>query len=386
MLALWRDQAVNLENVMRVSDPSGLTYYLGTITPNQIMELTFVPCVLKVNDDILNIRTQGGYQREGDRKRMTQIADFYKANLKSIIPPVLLSTRGAWAFSPQSKNSSLGTITASDQVSIIDGQHRLGGLSILAQDDNCPKEISLRHIPFIAVDFESIETEPTEFEIINGKQKGIKPSHLMYIRRNESFWGNAAHMLQTDPDSVFCGRIAISARRDWDLITFKAAQEIVAYTFDHVFCQNAFHPNTDDNQLKAMEILQRYWRSVSEVFDEMWSDIGFLPSPGQQRGTAGGRTKFQFRLLEETGLRAFGRLGSNILLKSWLPGSADVAWDSVNSHLSRVAQNERVQLVMQKLRSHNRDEILAVDPKLIQQGLAGEKTLYSYLYGALERN
>lgn len=375
-----------IENVMRISDPSGLTYYLGSIIPNQIMELTFVPCVLKINDDILNIRTLGGYQREGDRKRMKQIADFYKENPRSIIPPVLLSTRGAWAFSPQSRNSTLGTITTSDQVSIIDGQHRLGGLSILAQDENCPEEISLRHIPFIAVDFESIESEPNEFEIINGKQKGIKPSHLMYIRRNESFEGNAAYMLQTDPDSVFCGRIAISTSKDWDLITFKAAQQIVASTFDPVFRNNAFDIDTEENQLKAMEILQRYWRSVSEVFAEMWSDIGSLPSPRQPKGKTEGRAKFQYRLLEETGLRAFGRLGSNILLKSWLPGSADVAWDSVNLHLTRVAQNERVNLVMQKLRSHNRDAILAVDPRLIQQGLAGEKTLYTYLYGALERN
>lgn len=375
-----------IENVMRISDPSGLTYYLGSIIPNQIMELTFVPCVLKINDDILNIRTLGGYQREGDRKRMKQIADFYKENPRSIIPPVLLSTRGAWAFSPQSRNSTLGKITTSDQVSIIDGQHRLGGLSILAQDENCPEEISLRHIPFIAVDFESIESEPNEFEIINGKQKGIKPSHLMYIRRNESFEGNAAYMLQTDPDSVFCGRIAIATSKDWDLITFKAAQQIVASTFDPVFRNNAFDINTEENQLKAMEILQRYWRSVSEVFAEMWSDIGFLPSPRQPKGKTEGRAKFQYRLLEETGLRAFGRLGSNILLKSWLPGSADVAWDSVNLHLTRVKQNERVNLVMQKLRSHNRDAILAVDPRLIQQGLAGEKTLYTYLYGALERN
>jgi len=377
---------MKLDNVMRVSDPSGLTYYLGTITPAQIMELTFVPCVLNVNDDILNIRTQGGYQREGERKRMSQIADFYKDNPRSIIPPVLLSTRGAWSFTPLTKTSVIGTISATDQVSIIDGQHRLGGLSIIAQDSNCSEEIAQRHIPFVAVEFESIEVEPIEFEIINGKQKGIKPSHLMYIRRNESFYGNAAYMLQTDSESVFFNRIAISTRKESDLITFKSASEIVAHTFDHIFCQNAFHPNTEDNQLKAMDILQKYWRYVSEVFAYMWSDINFLPTPGKAKAAYEGRSKFQYRLLEETGLRAFGRLGSTILLKSWLPGSADIAWDTVEGHLKRVAENDKVQLVMQKLRPHNRDEILQIDPKLIQQGLAGEKTLFSYLYGALERN
>lgn len=73
-----------VNNVLQIVDPSGLTYYLGTITPAQIMELTFVPCVVNVNDDILVIRTQNGYQREGDKKRMKQIKEFYAEHLSLI--------------------------------------------------------------------------------------------------------------------------------------------------------------------------------------------------------------------------------------------------------------------------------------------------------------
>lgn len=375
-----------IKNVMKVIDPSGLTYYLGVINPIQIMELTFVPCVKLINDDVLNIRTQNGYQREGERQRMAQIAEFYTSHTHSIIPPVLLSTRGAWQFSPTQNNSAFGTIEASDQVAIIDGQHRLGGLSILAQNRETDPNLLRRNIPFVAVDFDNVKIESDEFETINGKQKGIKPSHLMYIRRGETFWGNAAFMLQSDADSVFFGRIAISTRSDADLVTFKAMQEIITLTFDNLFCQNAFRPDDEDNQLKAMTVLQSYWRLVSQVFENMWNDIYVLPQPGDKRTSNQGRSKFEYRLLEETGLRALGRLGSNILLKSWITASREIAWQSVEDHLRKVSTDPVVQLVMQKLRPHNREEILQKDPRLIQQGLAGEKTLYTFLYGALERN
>jgi DNA sulfur modification protein DndB len=379
--------STKINNVLQIVDPSGFTYYLGTITPVQIMELTFVPCVVNVNEDVLVIRTQQGYQREGDKKRMGQIRDFYSTNTSSLIPPVLLSTRGAWRFVPKTANATFGSIEATDQAAIIDGQHRLGGLSMIAHGSESSDEALHRNIPFMAVEFSDVKIESDEFEVINGKQKGIKPSHLQYIRKNETFGGNAANMLKEDPDSIFAGRIAISTRADYDLITFKAATDLVAYTFDNLFCQNAFRPDTEENQQKAMSMLLSYWKAVSQIFGNMWADISYLPTPGTNKtATNPGRNKFEYRLLEETGLRAFARLGSNILLKSWMSGSADIAWNTVDDHLRKVANDQTVQLVMQKLKPHNRDQILAIDTKLQMQGLAGERTLYSILYGALERN
>ena len=376
-----------ISNVLQIVDPSGLTYYLGTITPAQIMALTFVPCVVNVNDDVLVIRTAQGYQREGDKKRMNQIKTFYAEHTRSLIPPVLLSTRGGWKFSPKKAGENFGSIEASDMAAIIDGQHRLGGLSMIALDSSSDEEVLNRNIPFMAVNFEDVKTESDEFEVINGKQKGIKPSHLMYIRKDESFSGNAANMLKEDSDSVFKGRIAISTRGDHDLITFKAASDLVAYTFDNIFGQNAFRPDSEENQQKAMAILLQYWKLVSIIFVNMWSDINNLPQPGTARSTTSpGRGKFEHRLLEETGLRAFARLGSIILYKSWMPANNDIAWQSVEDHLKKVANDSTVQLVMQKIKPHNRTQILQVEPGLVNQGLAGEKTLFNILYGALERN
>lgn len=378
---------IKIENVLQVKDPSGLNYFLGVINPAQIMELTFVPCVVKVNEDILPVRTTEGYQREGDPKRMTQIKEFYAKELTSLIPPVLLSTRSSWRFIPKSNGACFGHIEAEDCAAIIDGQHRLGGLSLLSQDESISKEALNRSIPFMAVDFPNVGIESNEFEVINGKQKGIKKSHLMYIRKDQSFGGNAAEMLKEDDESVFKSRIAIANRNDWDLITFQAAEDLVNLTFDNYFCTNAsFRPeNSEENKAKAMEFLLKYWVTISTIFPEMW-EIGLLPSSGTKKSTSKpGRSKFSYRLLEETGLRAFAKLGSKIFFKAWIPNSQDIAWKNVEELLIKVSEDAVVKLVFQKITQDNRERIIAVDPKLQFTGAAGVGSLFNVLEGALNR-
>ncbi len=380
---------MKIENVLKVADPSGLTYYLGTISPAQIMQLTFVPCVARVNEDALNVRTENGYQREGDKKRMSEIANFYSKSLSSLVPPVLLATRGKWAFSPNTKSASVGSVEASDCAAIIDGQHRLGGLSLMCQNSETLPEALNRSIPFMAVEFPDVAREAEEFEVINGRQKGIKKSHLKYIQRSADFTGNAANMLKEDEDSPFFGRIAIAERHDWDLITFGAACEIVDLTFDSYFCTNTgFRPkSSEDSQAKAMVLLQNYWRSVSVAFDGMWGEIHTLPPLGAAKSAQHpGRSKFKFRLLEETGLRAMAALGSKILYKAWMSNSQDVAWQTVDTLLAKVAEDERVNLVLQKLSQENKESILAIDAKLQMSGKAGVASLTQILVGALDKS
>jgi DGQHR domain-containing protein len=379
---------LKIDNVLQVVDPAGLTYYMGTITPPEIMQLTFVPCVVRVNEDVLNVRTQDGYQREGDKKRMSEISDFYAKNLSSLIPPVLLSTRGKWKFTPQPKTSAFGTIEAQDCAAVIDGQHRLGGLSMLCTKEGLPNEALMRTIPFMAIEFADVPKESQEFEVINGRQKGIKPSHLKYIKRSADFTGNAANMLKEDEDSVFFGRIAIAERHDWDLITFGAACELVDLTFDSYFCSNTlFRPKaSEEAQAKALIFLQNYWKAVAQAFDGMWHEIHILPPVGSTKSAQHpGRTKFKFRVLEETGLRAIASLGSRVLRKAWMDDAEDISWPSVDTFLQKVANDTKVNLVMQKLKPENKEAILAIDARFQMQGKAGAAPLIQTLLGALDK-
>jgi hypothetical protein len=91
--------AMEIKNVLKVEDPCGPIFYLGTITPKEIKHLTFVPLVTTEERDskmeFLN-EEAGGYQRAGDSKRMEQIKRFVKERPSCLIPPVVLSARGNW--------------------------------------------------------------------------------------------------------------------------------------------------------------------------------------------------------------------------------------------------------------------------------------------------
>lgn len=380
---------MKINEVIKVEDRE-FVYYLGTIEPSQILELTFVPCEVPVAalENVLNIRHQGGYQREGDVKRMGKIKSHYADNNGSLIPPVLLSTRGSWEFVSAGRNTpNYGSIEANDCAAIIDGQHRLGGLSLMSADRSIPEDLKVRKIPFMAVEFPNEENEKIQFEIVNDEQKGIPKSHLKFINRGTHFPGMIADAFREAEDSVFCGRIGVAKRADWDLITFGSAEEIVAYTFDAFFCQNAFKPDVSlEERARGLRIALMYWQAVKECFPVMWSDIDSMPAPHTPRSPANpGRTKFQYRLLEETGLMAFAKLGSKVLNKAYLKNSGDIAWQTVKDILIKIAADQTVQLAFQKKNKDNQDDLIALDPQLQFQGKAGIPALWRVLEGAFMR-
>ena len=188
-----------LPNTLQIEDPTGLTYFLGVLHASEIKELTMVPVVTMsppTTEDAalqLNENSQNGYQRAGEAKRMQQIAEFVQKRPACVIPPVLLSCRGQWTFEPNSKSSSVGTLVAVDLAAIVDGQHRLGGLWLLARDHNSPDELRNRVIPFMAIADMSLEDEKQEFVDINGNQRGVKKSLLRYLDRHASFSGRARY-------------------------------------------------------------------------------------------------------------------------------------------------------------------------------------------------
>jgi DNA sulfur modification protein DndB len=380
---------MKLNEVIKVEDRE-FVYYLGTIEPSQILELTFVPCEVPVAalENVLNIRHQGGYQREGDVKRMGKIKAHYSDNNGSLIPPVLLSTRGKWEFQSASKNTpNYGSIEAKDCAAIIDGQHRLGGLSLMSADSNISSEMKIRKIPFMAVQFIDEENEKIQFEIVNDEQKGIPKSHLKFINRGSHFPGMVADAFREAEDSVFCGRIGVAKRADWDLITFGSAEEIVAFTFDAFFCQNAFKPDVSmEDRARGLRIALMYWQAVKDCFPTMWSDIDSMPMPSSSKTpTNPGRSKFQYRLLEETGLMAFAKLGSKVLNKAYLKNSGDIAWETVKVILRKIAEDQVVQLAFQKKNKDNQDDLIGLDPQLQFQGKAGIPALWRVLEGAFMR-
>jgi DGQHR domain-containing protein len=358
--------------------------------PSDIKQLTFVPVVTLSSDSDsfhLNEKAESGYQRAGERARMQKIAQFVANRPDCIIPPVLLSCRGRWKFTAATKNGRVGRLEAESLAAIIDGQHRLGGLWRIAQDDTLPESTRSRPIPFMAIDDMTLEDEKQEFVDINGTQKGVKKSLLKYLDRHKTFAGRAATALMEDEESVFKGRIDEQRKNDWTLFLFGAAVECVDLMFGDSLIPLDFNPRKDESvQESAIEFTLRYWRFVSECLDKYWSDIDHMPPVGtkktkERRGTGA----FQYRLLEETGIRAFSQLASDLFAITWIEHARSPSWDTLRDYLVGLSESETVATVLSKPKGENKERVLALNPELKSTGKAGVRVMYIYLKGELNK-
>lgn len=316
---------------------------------------------------------------------MEAIKAFVLERQNCVIPPVLLCARGAWDFVPATAKASYGKLVARDLAAIIDGQHRLGGLWRAALDPEKGQAVKSRLIPFMAIDNMSVEQERQEFVDINDNQKGVKKSLLVYLGRDENFSGQAAYALMEDEESVFKGRIHIERRNDDILVLFGAISECVNLTFSRTLGSVKHFDPTREDAIRELAIqhLLMYWKAVKTAFPAQWQDMEKLPPVGQARSAAHqGARAFEWRLLEETGIRAFSRLGSDLFSLNWAAGIQTPSWDSVADLLEKLSKREKVKRVLTKIRL---DPSIPtdIDPDLRSTGKAGVEAMYRHLHAEL---
>lgn len=374
---------IEIQNVLMVSDESGFTYYLGTIKPTQIKELTFVPVVVKSHEatkpEGLNEQDTAGYQRAGEPSRMETIKNFVQKNPRCVIPPVLLSARGKWEFKPSSSSKTFGKLVAEDLAAIIDGQHRLGGLWRLCQDSSSDNALKQRSIPFMMIADMEIEEERRNFIEINDNQKGVKKSLLKYLVKNQDFIGQAANALMEDEDSPFKGRIAIQRKEDWHLLLFGAMSECVSLLFSRqVINTLGIKPGKDEAETtKCMSIVIEYWNTVADCWSTYWADMDLMPAVGVGKTKDQGTRKFNFRLLEETGIRAVSRLGADLLKKHWMKDQAAPDFEGIKKDLEALREKSEVRLALTKPTMD--PTVLEKYPDLKSTGKAGVQAIYDIL-------
>ena len=79
----------------------------------------------------------------------------------------------------------------------------------------------------------------------------------------------------------------------------------------------------EDQQEAALEFVLKYWQIVSESLPQYWADIVQMPPIGVAKSKQfPGRSRFKYRLLEETGIRAFSRLAEEVMNYAWIDGSS----------------------------------------------------------------
>ncbi|QCT04383.1 hypothetical protein E6C60_3675 [Paenibacillus algicola] len=185
-----------IENVLQYK-MRGKVAYLGNFSATSALQITYVKPY--------NHPSGKGYQRPVDSKRCNDFALYLSKGEKALFTPILLNAESKWEFSPYDKSrATYGRLICKGQASLMDGQHRLGGIKRYTQDTN--SEIN---VPFLAFHYLDEDEEIDLFDTINTKAKGIGTSLSKYLHRNsdENSWVATELIIRGDSPFHFIGTV-----------------------------------------------------------------------------------------------------------------------------------------------------------------------------------
>jgi len=297
-------------------------YFYGQISSDKVKNVTFVPVLENSPKTPLVEEVEDGYQRPGTLTRMNKFKDFLEDNPGSLVPPVLLSGRGNWVYTPSSDNEYIGSISIEGSAAILDGQHRLGGFVQLFE-----KKDETRSIDFLLLENLTLEEEIKEFVVVNNTQVGVPKSLNEFIGQDieglERIIGTEsqdtwlAWQLNTREDSPFQGKITRIKLGPEQLFQLHSVSKNIFRTFK----DGAFDALDRDQKL---DILIKYWNMIASSHPTEWADIGKLGVKGE------GRKKFSYKLLELTGFITWSLIADSRILSICFNASSETMdWDRV---------------------------------------------------------
>lgn len=286
-----------------------IVYYFGTITSDKLKSVTFVPVIEASAKTFLEEDTADGYQRPGSPGRMRAFRKFLEQNPTHVVPPILLSGRDGWEFTPRA-GSSVGKLTINAPAAIIDGQHRAGGYVALHEANN----EDVREVPFILLPSLSRDQELDAFLTVNTTQKGVPKALSEFL--GDSDEAQVAWCLNIQNDSPFYGRISRTKQAKTQLFMLNSVAKEVKRLF-------SVGPLSDLNVEEKSEMAARFFTKVADILPDQWSDIEKLDDAESK-----GKLDFEYKLLELTGLIAWSHVGSVILSRSYNE-AVGMNWDNV---------------------------------------------------------
>lgn len=242
-----------IENVLQFK-MRGKVAYQGNILATIAVQATYV----KPYDD----PSGKGYQRPVDTKRSKDFALYLSQGDDSLFTPILLNPAGNWEFSAYDKlRPSYGRLICKEKASLMDGQHRLGGIRQYIHETN-----SNINIPFLAFHCLDDDQEIRLFDTINTKAKGIGTSLSKYLRRDSDDLSWIATELLVRTESPFYSIGSIIGKRTKGR---------------HITLQNLYrtlHLLTKDPSVSTLSkeeklaIALTYYNSIKEKYSDEWDD------------------------------------------------------------------------------------------------------------------
>ncbi|MDR6780395.1 DNA sulfur modification protein DndB [Paenibacillus peoriae] len=240
-----------IENVLQYK-MRGKVAYLGNLSATSALQITYV----KPFDH----PSGKGYQRPVDSKRCNDFALYLSKGEDALFTPILLNAESKWEFSPYDKSrSTFGRLLCKDQASLMDGQHRLGGIKRYTKDTN--SEIN---VPFLAFHYLDEDEEIHLFDTINTKAKGIGTSLSKYLHRNsdDNSWVATELITRGDSPFHFIGTLTgkrVSGRH----VTLQNLYKVVELLTKSEHISNL-------NKEKKLTISLVYFNAIKEQFNSEW--------------------------------------------------------------------------------------------------------------------
>lgn len=203
-----------------------------------------------------------GYQRPVNPKRCNDFAVYLSKGQDALFTPILLNAGSLWEFTAYDKERpQYGRLICKGKASLMDGQHRLGGIKRYIQETN--SEIN---VPFLAFHCLDEDEEIRLFDTINTKARGIGSSLSKFLRRDSDDISWIATELLVRPESPFYNIGSIIGKRNKGRhITLQNL-----YRTLHLLIKDPILiPYTKEEKLN---MALTYYNSLKEAYPQQWLD------------------------------------------------------------------------------------------------------------------
>lgn len=242
-----------IENVL-LNKIRGKITYQSSLSAHDSFLLTYV----KSYDD----PSGKGYQRPVDIRRCNDFAFYLSKGDEALFTSLLLNASSNWEFTPYDKQRpTFGRLICKAKASLMDGQHRLGGIKRYIQETN-----SDMSVPFVAFHYLDDDEEIQLFNIINTKAKGIAPSLSKYLTRasDDISWIATELLVRGDSPFHHIGSI-VGKRNKGRHITLQNLYRTLKYMTKKPQCSAL----TKEVKLHLSLL---YFNSIKEKFYPQWID------------------------------------------------------------------------------------------------------------------
>lgn len=318
---------------------------MATLTPDKLKELAFIS-TYSAKDEQSTSPRKNGYQREPMESRFPGIGRYYaRDNNRNLITPLIASAR---LYNPQDQTRFNQLFAKGDMAtihkefgkhvfSIVDGQHRMGGLYWAWEN----LEDFNADVPVMIYYGLHYTEEANLFDDINTSQRKL-PKALIEATKvhmeageksHEQFIREVAVALAQDGDSVWHGLVNMTGGPEGKgkPVTYEGIRRATGNMLP-----TRLTSRLQDRKLRPDKVAKRYWQMVSQACAVAWDDHekeafdddGFIVME-----------PVKYKLKDLAGMGAVSRLGQDIITSALEKSVTEEDFNSAMADLvSRLSQ------------------------------------------------